>query len=134
MASCGKDVGFSTCFLWPREVGLHPLKTKALLRYPQRKFFWSFRDYVLLLRQTLLMLSPQPTTTAYPPLGATQSSKNKKHCHMFRASGSGSAIVSIIAFGRIHIQDINRGGNLGVFCFYSKPIAGEIIIWAELGV
>lgn len=129
LASCDRDVGFSTCFLWPRGVGLQPRKTKVppQCRYPQQKFFWSFRDCILLLLKHYLCHHPslpQLLTLLWVPLRVLRT----KTLHMCRASRPGSAVISIIAFGRIHIQDMNRGGNLGFFCFYSKLIAGEIII------
>lgn len=53
----------------------------------------------------------QPTITSFPSFGWYS---EEKYCHAFRTSRSNLKVKSVIAFERICIQDMNRGGNVCV--------------------
>ena len=110
-----RDVDFSACFCCPEKWGhpCHPGKTKTPLqcKYLQQPFIWSFRAYILHTTYTI-----SPACHHCPPsVGCHSAFSQQKHCHKFRTSRFGSSVRSVIAFGIICVQDINRGGNLGGF-------------------
>lgn len=99
-------------FCCPENWGCHPDKTKTPLqcKYLQENFTWSSYCHFNCISDITYAIA-QPTVTSFPSFGWYS---EEKHCHAFRTSRSNLTVKSVIAFERICIQDMNRGGNVCV--------------------